>query len=152
MFKSSGKETLSFFQTPASLALFGVHSHSWTSLCGSKKSDAPVGQACSWSWRPTWSTRTKNWKQDAPGEFELIERMVCGCLMTEKTHVCLGFPLSTYRNPVQNNLGMKKSSWVHIHEKSRDAADLVQSSNQELKWCFVTLSLAFLHFFLVFRI
>lgn len=102
MFKSSGKETLSFFQTPASLALFGVHSHSWTSLCGSKKSDAPVGQACSWSWRPTWSTRTKNWKQDAPGEFELIERMVCGCLMTEKTHVCLGFPLSTYRNPVQN--------------------------------------------------
>ena len=108
MLKSSGKETLSFFQKPASLALFGVHSHSWTSLCGSKESDAPVGQACSWSWRPTWSTRTKNWKQDAPGEFELIGRMVCGCLMTEKTHVCLGFPLSTYRNPVQNNLGMKK--------------------------------------------
>ena len=151
MFKSSGKETLSF-QNPASLALFGVHSHSWTSHCGSRESDAPVGQACSCSWRPTWSTRTKNWNRMPQGNLSLLEKMMPGCLMTEKSHLCLVFPLSTYRNPAQSNLGTKKSSWIHIHEKSRDAANLIQSSNQELKRSFVTLSLAFLHFALVFSI
>ena len=44
------------------------------------------------------------------GNLSLLEKMVHGCLMTEKSHLCLGFPLSTYRNPAQNNLGMKKSS------------------------------------------
>ena len=44
------------------------------------------------------------------GILSLLEKMVHGCLMTEKSHLCLGFPLSTYRNPAQNNLGMKKSS------------------------------------------